>query len=144
MKSITGKGWLLAFALSLILLMLFFVGGQSYNLASAETHFQTVSGDHIMVIPVQFDRDNYGLAMVDTLKETLWIYEITRDSRGPVHNRLRLLAARSWKYDRLLEEYNTAEPRPKQVKLLLEKLMQPGSKDVEIGSKELDSGSMKE
>jgi len=55
-----------------------------------------------------------------------------------------LLAARSWKYDRLLEEYNASEPRPKQVKLLLEKLMQPGSKDVEIGSKELDSGSMKE
>jgi len=65
----------------LILLLFFFVGGQSYNLANAETQFQAVSGDHIMVIPVQFDRDNYGLAMVDTLKETLWIYEITRDSQ---------------------------------------------------------------
>jgi uncharacterized membrane protein len=142
MKSIIGKGWLLPVSLSLVLLFLFFVGGQSYNLAGAETQFQAVSGEHIIVIPVQLDRDNSGLAMIDTQRETLWIYEI--NNRGPAHNRLRLLAARSWKYDRLLEEYNTAEPRPKQVKLLLEKLMQQESKSIESSFKEAGSESNNE
>ena len=34
------------------------------------------------------------------------------------------LAARSWRYDRLLHQYNTAEPKPEQVKMLLENLGQ--------------------
>jgi predicted RecB family nuclease len=55
-----------------------------------------------------------------------------------------LLAARRCKYDRLLEEYNTAEPRPKQVKLLLEKLQQADTKDTERSFKEQDSESIKE
>jgi hypothetical protein len=32
------------------------------------------------------------------------------------------LAARSWRYDRLLQQFNTAEPKPEQVKILLESL----------------------
>jgi len=44
---------------------------------------------------------------------------------GPAHKRLRLLAARSWQYDRLLQAHNTDEPTPKQVKMLLESLGQP-------------------
>jgi hypothetical protein len=94
MKSITGKGWLLPVSLSLVLLFLFFVGGQPYNLAGAESQFQAVGGEHIIVIPLQLDRDNSGFAMVDTLSETLWIYEI--NNRAPAHKRLRLLGARCW------------------------------------------------
>jgi hypothetical protein len=60
--------------------------------------------------------------MVDTVGQTLWIYEL--NSRGPAHNRLRLLAARSWRYDRLLQQYNTAEPKPEQIRMLLENLGQ--------------------
>ncbi|MHC4155004.1 MAG: hypothetical protein ACYST6_08805 [Planctomycetota bacterium] len=74
--------------------------------------------DRILVIPIQIARDSYGLAMVDTVAQTLWIYEI--NSRGPAHKRLTLLAARSWQYDRRLERYNTAEPTPEQVKGLLD------------------------
>ncbi|MCK4959145.1 MAG: hypothetical protein KAT00_07085, partial [Planctomycetes bacterium] len=54
---------------------------------------------------------------------TLWIYEIT--PRGTTTSKLRLLAARSWEYDRLLKEYNTADPRPDQVRELLEKMDSP-------------------
>jgi len=78
-----------------------------------------LSGD-ISVIPVQIERDSYGIVMVDKTKQTIWVYEL--NSKGPAHNRLRLLAARSWSYDRLLEDLNTAEPRPKQVRMLLESL----------------------
>ncbi len=74
-----------------------------------------------MVVPIQLDRDSYGLAMVDTNSQTLWIYEL--DRRAAVHESLRLVAARSWRYDRLLQQYNTAEPKPDQVRLLLQNLI---------------------
>ncbi len=43
---------------------------------------------------------------------------------------MKLLAARSWRYDRQLEQYNTAEPKPEQIKALLEKLGQQQIKPV--------------
>ena len=98
----------------------FFAGSRLSNSASAQGPAQGVTENGILVIPVQLERDSYGLAMVDTVGQTLWIYEINK--HGPSHNRLKLLAARSWRYDRLLKQYNTAEPKPEQVKLLLEGL----------------------
>jgi hypothetical protein len=86
----------------------------------AEATLQEISEGDVLVVPIQIDRDNYGIAMVDTSRQSLWIYELNR--RAAAHNRLRLLAARSWKYDKLLEDYNTAEPKPKQIKELLERL----------------------
>jgi hypothetical protein len=142
MKSIIKKGWLLPVLLTFILLYLLFTGGRPYNWAGAQQQFQAVTGDNIMVIPVQLDRDSYGVAMVDTLRETLWIYEV--NNRGPANNRLRLLAARSFRYDRMLEEYNTAEPKPKQVKLLLERLMQTDVKSFDSGYEKNDVGPKKE
>ena len=96
---------------------------------NAQGQLQSDSDSGILVVPVRFGRDNYGLAMVDTAGQTLWIYEI--NSRGPAYNRLKLLAARSWKYDRLLQQYNTAEPKPEQVRMLLENLGQQRKKQDE-------------
>jgi hypothetical protein len=94
--------------------------------AAAEAALQDGSSGEVMVVPIQLDRDNFGIAMVDTRLQSLWIYELNR--RAAAHNRLRLIAARSWEYDKLLEEYNTAEPKPKQVKELLERLSSGGQK----------------
>jgi hypothetical protein len=80
----------------------------------------------VTTVPIQLGRESYGLAMVDAKRETIWIYEI--NTRGPAHSRLKLLAARSWHYDKLLEEYNTAEPRPQQVKNIIEQLLKPGGR----------------
>ena len=96
---------------------------------NAQGQLQSDSDSGILVVPVRLGRDNYGLAMVDTAGQTLWIYEI--NSRGPAYNRLKLLAARSWKYDRLLQQYNTAEPKPEQVRMLLENLGQQRKKQDE-------------
>ena len=97
-------------------------GGKSNNSVNNEKLILTGSNDSIRVVPIQIGRDSYGLAMIDVERETLWIYEI--NPRGTIHNRLKLLAARSWKYDRFLQDYNTSEPRPEQVRLLLEELGQ--------------------
>ena len=99
-------------------LALFFAGSKLCSPAIAEAELQTGNNSEILVVPIQIERDKYGLAMVDTVGQTLWIYEL--NSTGPAHNRLRLLAARSWQYDRLLKQYNTAEPKPEQVRMLLE------------------------
>jgi hypothetical protein len=94
----------------------------------------------IMVIPVQLDRDTHGLAMIDTATQTLWIYKL--DNRGYASNRLELFAARSWQYDKLLQSYNTAEPKPEQVKILLESLAKPKDsekpKNINLKLKDVD------
>jgi len=116
----TKKRWFLPAFIVLGVLCLLLIGSKLGPSADAQAQLQTGMEDGIMVIPVQIGRDSYGLAMVDTAEQTLWIYEI--NNRGPAYNRLRLLAARSWRYDRLLQQYNTAEPKPEQVKILLESL----------------------
>ena len=78
----------------------------------------------VSVVPLQLGRESYGLAMVDAKSETIWIYEI--NTRGPAHSRLKLMAARSWHYDKLLEEYNSAQPKPSEVKNIIEQLLKPG------------------
>ena len=101
--------------------------------ASAQT--RTVAEYDVRVVPIQIGRDVYGLAMVDTVAQTLWLYEI--NSRGLTHDRLKLIAARSWRYDRMLQQYNTAEPKPEQVKTLLENFSQSQNESV-IGQQDAD------
>ncbi len=126
MVSGTKKRWFLPAFIVLGVLCLFFIGSKLGSPANAQIELQTSTEGGILVIPVQIERDSYGLAMVDIVGQTLWIYEL--NNRGPAHNRLRLLAARSWRYDRLLQQYNTAVPKPEQVKMLLESLGQQQKK----------------
>jgi len=114
------KWWLLSVFVVVGILGLLFIGSKSGSPANAQAELSSDMETGILVIPTQLGRDSYGLAMVDTIGQTMWVYEF--NNRGPVHNRLRLLAARNWRYDRLLQQYNTAEPKPEQVKMLLEDL----------------------
>ena len=123
MKAGTEKRWLVpAFIVLAVLCLFFVIAAKLGSPANAQAELQTRQDAGILAIPVQLERDSYGLVMVDTAGQTMWLYEL--NARGPAHNRLRLLAARSWRYDRLLQQYNTAEPKPEQVKMLLEKLGQ--------------------
>ncbi len=110
--------WLVPAAVAIVLLLL----GGGLKSAPGAGSVSNGRANGILVVPVQVGRDAYGLVMVDTIGKTLWVYEI--NARAP-KNRLRLLAAREWQYDQLLTEYNTGEPRPRQVKKLLEKLDTP-------------------
>ncbi len=101
-----------------------FAGNQIKSIARAQTPMANNDAGKIVVVPIQLGRNSYGIAMVDRTEERIWIYEVV--SRGGTHNRLRLLAARNFKYDRLLDDYNTGEPKPEQVKKILERLSMPG------------------
>jgi hypothetical protein len=120
MQVASEKRWVVSASLLVGAVGLLLIGRELLSPAGAHVTPQ-ISGDgRTMIVPVQLGRDNYGLAMVDTVAQTLWIYELS--NRGPAYSRLKLSAARSWKYDRMLERYNTAEPYPEQVRLLIEKL----------------------
>lgn len=107
--------FIVAIAIAVVLcLKLEFPTQQAYALSQCQQQTNGVS-----VHPIQIARDNYGIAMIDTENEHIWIYELGKS--GTRKNKLKLVAARSWKYDRQLAQYNTTEPTPQQVKSLLEK-----------------------
>lgn len=76
----------------------------------------------IQVIPVQISRENQGIAMIDTRSKTIWVYELFDRQTG--FKQIRLMAARTWEYDRLLNEWNSAEPTPQQIRNALENIHQ--------------------
>ena len=110
MSSAVERRWFLPIFIIIGVVCVFFISGRFGQPVSAEEELHSAAKNGIIVVPVQIARDSYGIAMVDTVAETTWVYEL--NSRGPAHSRLRLLAARSWRYDRLLQEFNTAEPTP--------------------------------
>lgn len=64
----------------------------------------------------QLSKSTYGVFMVDVDTATLWCYEVL-----PSKPMLKLLAARSWKYDRYLENLNgDPEMSPEVIEELVE------------------------
>jgi hypothetical protein len=69
----------------------------------------------IYMFPGQLSPSSYGLFMLDVDAGTLWCYEYVAAER-----KLRLAAARSWIFDRYLEEYNIKDITPAEVGELVE------------------------
>lgn len=126
--------WVLPTFIVLGVAALFFAGNKFGSPSNAKAELQTDSNSEILVVPIQIERDKYGVAMVDTVGQTLWIYEL--NNTGPAHSRLRLLAARSFQYDKLLKQYNTAEPKPEQVRMLLEEEASDKQATEQVGGKQ--------
>ncbi len=120
MRANTEKKWHTWLCLFLAVFSLFVITTNLPSASNAQTGNESSPDNGILVFPVQISRDSHGMAMVDTIGQNLWIYKF--DDKGSAFKRLELFAARSFKYDRLLQQYNTAEPKPEQVKLLLENL----------------------
>lgn len=66
----------------------------------------------------QLTAKTYGVFMMDVDSGTLWCYELQHGPNG--EPQLKLVAARSWIYDRFLEEFNVADPVPSAVKMLVQ------------------------
>ncbi len=67
----------------------------------------------------QLNARSYGLFMLDVDSGTVWCYEI-QSAGAKGEPRLRLVAARSWLFDRYLEEFNTGEPIPSEVREMVQ------------------------
>jgi hypothetical protein len=63
----------------------------------------------------QLSKGTYGVYMVDVDAMTTWVYEYL-----PQKGCLRLAAARTWRYDRYLEDYNVCGPPPDAVERMVE------------------------
>jgi len=68
----------------------------------------------LTAFPIQFAPGFDGIVLIDHQNRNLCIYQY--NARNPAHERLALLAARNFKYDLQLEDYNNADPRPATVK----------------------------
>jgi hypothetical protein len=66
----------------------------------------------------QLTAKTYGLFMMDVDSGTIWCYELEHGPNG--EPQMKLVAARSWIYDRFLEEFNVADPVPSAVKMLVQ------------------------
>lgn len=69
----------------------------------------------IFMMPAQLSPSSYGLFMIDVDAGTVWCYEYVSGK-----HKLRLAAARSWIFDRYLEEYNVVDVTPAEVAKLVE------------------------
>jgi len=63
----------------------------------------------------QLTKGTYGVFLVDVDAGTLWCYEYVGTKRE-----LRLVASRSWVYDRYLEEFNAGDPPVAEIERLVE------------------------
>ncbi len=81
----------------------------------------------IYMMPAQLGPTTYGLYLMDVDSGTICIYKALPDV-----NHFRLMAARSFKYDRFLEDFNNEPLRPKEV----QKIVEAQQQRLELGQKD--------
>lgn len=97
--------WLTVVLLAVIATLLWSRGAE---LPAALAQGQPTAGARgIFAFTGQLDHNRFGLFMLDVDQGTIWCYEI--DSGGATR-KLRLIAARTWIYDRYLQDFNCAAP----------------------------------
>lgn len=100
---------------------------------SGSTDNETIkSVNQIEALAVQLRPGIDGIALIDKELYTICIYQY--QGHRPIHERFVLLSARSFRYDRQLEDYNTAEPRPDQVRQILEQAAQKKKQARQVSS----------
>ena len=108
--------WVIALLLAVIAGILIGRGNGEATAIAQTTPLAGGRGVFAFTGPIEGDR--YGLFMLDIEQGTLWCYEI--DNVGGVR-KLRLFAARSWLYDRYLQEFNVDGLSPVEVQALVAK-----------------------
>lgn len=107
--------WIIAILLAIIATAL--IVGQSGSLIQP-AHAQNsgmVGARGIFAFTGQLDENSYGLFMLDVDSNNVWCYQYQ-----PNDSRLKLVAARSFLYDRYLEDYKNAAPGPQEIKRMLD------------------------
>jgi hypothetical protein len=109
--------WANAAFLAVILVVLLGRSGAPSILPAAFAQNQPpiAGGAGVFVMPAQMQQNVWGCYLLDVDNKTLCAYQFY-----PGEKKLRLTAARSYRYDTRLENYNT-EMSPREVKALLDK-----------------------
>lgn len=99
--------WAIAFMLGVIATLLFLrpVGP---SLPTALAQGQTPAGARgVYAFTGQLDANRYGLFMLDVDQGTVWCYELGESGNTL---KMKLVAARTWVYDRFLQDFNNEKP----------------------------------
>lgn len=87
--------------------------------AMAQQQAPIAGGAGVFIMPGQLTNNSWGCYLLDVDSQTLCTYQFR-----PGEQTLRLLAARSYRWDRQLSNMNT-QPSPNDIKELLDKERQP-------------------
>lgn len=113
--------WVLAVLLAIIATSLISIRDGAWlssAMAQAGSGGAATPGRGVYAFTGQLSAKEYGLFMMDADTGTVWCYQLAR-GRGDGELRLQLVAARSWIFDRFLEEFNVAPPTPGEVQLMV-------------------------
>jgi len=69
----------------------------------------------IYMMPAQLGQSTWGVYLLDVDSQTISVYRASPES-----SHFRLMAARSFQYDRFLTDFNNERPNPKEVQKLVE------------------------
>lgn len=97
--------WVVAVMLAFIAGMLWSSGGSDRQALAQPTPMVGARG--IYAFAGQVDRNRWGLYMLDIEQGTVWCYAFEPENAT---TKLRLIAGRSWIYDRYLRDFNCASP----------------------------------
>jgi hypothetical protein len=122
--------WIIAILLAAIAAALWTRGDASL-LPTAAAQNQPIAGARgIYAFTGQLDNNRYGLFMLDIDQGTIWCYEIEAVDGT---RKLRLVAARTWIYDRYLQDFNSAQPDFRTVQKLVarQRAQLPGGREAD-------------
>lgn len=109
--------WIIAGLLAVIAAGLWLPRGDTWVAAAlAQGAAGPRGSSDVIAVCGPITRDEHGIYMVDVGQGTLWCYAIERAGGAP---KLRLVAARSWLYDRYLQDFNGAPPSFRDVQALV-------------------------
>lgn len=122
--------WIIAVSLAVIALHMTFGSGDSgFPVPAMAQSVGSAGARGIFAFSGQLTPGTHGVYMVDVDAGTIWCYEYVQlgATRG-----LRLASARSWIFDRYLEDYNTDEPSSAEIEQLVKQ--QRASKQTSSGT----------
>jgi hypothetical protein len=110
--------WVIAVLLAVIAtcLVLRLIDGPGL-LPQAQAQTARMGAHGVFAFTGQLGPRTYGLFMVDVDAGNVWCYEYAAEK-----GKLRLVAGRSFLYDRYLEEFNTDSPTPGEVAQLVDRM----------------------
>ena len=107
--------WLIVILLSVIATCLLIEVGATATTAHGEVAAAAGNRD-IVVVPGQLAENTYGLYLVDLRQSTICVYQFVPHARN---KRFEFVAARTFVYDVLLDDWNNADPLPRDVKKIV-------------------------
>lgn len=113
---LTAAVWVNAALLGFIALMMSRGGELPQLLSTAQAQPAMSGGAGVFVVPAQFSQTTFGAMLLDVDAQTIAAYQFF-----PGEKQLRLIAARNYRWDRRLGNFNTGSPTPAEVKELVER-----------------------